>query len=79
MDRVLSKLDVKFDASVKEVLLQTITKNRRRIKQFVNNLIMTYGLAEEKEQRGLIRNRFVTGNTGFLAKITVIRDEWPDF
>jgi len=40
---------------------------------------VTYGLAEVKEQRGLIRKRFVTGNTGFLAKITVIRDEWPDF
>jgi len=79
MDRALSKIDVKFDESVKEVLLQAITKNPRRIKQFVNNLVVTYGLAEAKEQKGLIRKRFVTGNTGFLAKIMVIRDEWPDF
>jgi len=79
MGHVLAKVDVRFDESVKEVLLQAVTKNPRRVKQFVNNLIVTYRLAEAKEQKGLIQKAVVTRNTGFLAKITVIRDEWPDF
>ena len=79
MDRMLSKVDIKFGESVKEVLLQAMTKNPRRVKQFLNNLAVIYRLAEAKEQVGLIRKEVVTGNTGFLAKITIIRDEWADF
>ena len=79
MDDMMKELDVNLDEGVKEALMSATTKNPRRVKQFLNSLISTYYLAERNERIGLIRKGIVTGNTGFLAKITVIRDEWPEF
>jgi hypothetical protein len=79
MDGIMNDLPIPFDEQVKEVLMAATTKNPRRVKQFLNSLISAYYLAEANEKNGLIRKGTITKNTGFLAKITVIRDEWPRF
>jgi len=79
MDEIMRKLPIPFDERVKEVLIAATTKNPRRVKQFLNSLISTYYLAEANERNGLIREGIITKNTAFLAKIIVIRDEWPAF
>lgn len=79
MDYMMKELDVNFDEEVKEVLMSATTKNPRRVKQFLNSLMSICYLAERNERIGSIRKGIVTGNTGFLAKITVIRDEWTEF
>lgn len=79
MDRMIRELGVNFGEEVKEVLMSATTKNPRRVKQFLNSLLSAHYLAERNEHLGSIRKGTVTGNTGFLAKITVIKDEWPEF
>ena len=79
MDEIMKKLDVNFDEEVREVLMSATTKNPRRVKQFLNSLMSLYYLAERNESIGSIRKGVVTANSGFLAKIAVIRDEWPEF
>ncbi|MGH9921296.1 MAG: KAP family P-loop NTPase fold protein, partial [Nitrososphaerales archaeon] len=80
VDRQMSKFeDIKFDDNVKDVLILGMTKNPRKIRHFVYNLVVIYKLAEAKERAGIIQKQIVTGNTGFLAKLIVLRDEWPDF
>ncbi len=79
MDEMMKELDLDLGQEVKEVLMSATTKNPRRVKQFLNSLISTYYLAQTNERLGSIRKGIVTGNPGFLAKITVIRDEWPKF
>lgn len=73
------KPDIEFDASVKDVLISGITKNPRKIRQFLYNIVVLYKLAQAKENAQIIRKGTITSNTGFLTKIVVLRDEWPDF
>ncbi len=76
---LLFKPTISFDSNVKDVLISGITKNPRKIRQFLYNLVILYKLAKIKEERGIIHKDTVTGNTGFLTKIVVIKGEWPDF
>lgn len=73
------KQDVEFDASVKDVLISGVTRSPRKMRQFLYNLVVLYKLALIKENKGIIRKGTVTGNTAFLTKMVVLRDEWPDF
>lgn len=71
--------DITLAPSVKDVLISGITKNPRKIRQFLYNIVVLYKLAQIKEKKGIIYDQTVTGNTPFLAKIVVLRDEWPEF
>lgn len=73
------KPDIEFDPNVKDVLISGITKNPRKIRQFLYNIVVLYKLAQAKENAGIIQKGTITSNTGFLAKLVVLRDEWPDF
>ena len=67
-----------LDPNVADVFVNAITKNPRKIRQFVYNFVIAYKMAAMKEGKGNMTS-IVTKNTSFLAKITVLREEWPDF
>ena len=71
--------DINLDPNVADVFANAITKNPRKIRQFVYNFAIAYKMAAMKEDKGSIAKNTVTGNTAFLAKVTVLREEWPDF
>jgi Cdc6-like AAA superfamily ATPase len=73
------KLEYPFDKGVIDVLKSAYTKNPRRIIHALNKLTTLTLLAEEKEKKGMIRQDVVTGNMQFLAKISIIEEEWPAF
>lgn len=56
-----------------------ITKNPRRIIQLSNKLSTNYLLAKEKNRENSEFCINIISNIGFLAKVTVIEEEWPNF
>ena len=73
------RLEYPFDEGVIDVLKSAYTKNPRRIIHALNKLTTLTLLAEEKEKKGMIRQDVVTGNMQFLAKVSIIEEEWPAF
>lgn len=73
------QIDEKLKRRVMQVIMSAYTKNPRRIKRFLNNLSILWILAKAKEKAGIIRPNLVTKNLDFLAKITVIQEDWYDF
>ena len=71
--------DIEFDPNVADIFANAGTRNPRKIRQFVYNFAIAYRMASIKENAGAIAKGTVTGNTPFLAKITVLREDWPDF
>ena len=71
--------DIEFDPNVADIFANAGTRNSRKIRQFVYNFAIAYRMASIKENTGAIAKGTVTGNTPFLAKITVLREDWPDF
>lgn len=70
---------IEFDPDVADIFANAGTKNPRKIRQFVYNFAIAYKIASIKEYEGTIAKGAVTGNMPFLAKITVIREDWPEF
>ena len=64
---------------IKDVLLLSIFGNPRKLKQYLYNILILYELALRRESNNRIPQGSITNNIGFLAKIVVIRDEWPNF
>jgi GTP-binding protein EngB required for normal cell division len=71
--------EIEFEPSVKDVLISGITKNPRKIRQLLYNIVAMYKLAQIKEKKGIIQSKTVTGNTAFLTKVVMLRNEWPEF
>ena len=71
--------DIGADPNVADVFANAGTKNPRKIRQFVYHFATSYKIASVKESEGVIASGTVTGNTPFLAKIAVLREDWPDF
>ncbi len=71
--------DIEFDPNVADIFANAGTRNPRKIRQFVYNFAIAYRMASIKENAGAIAKGTVTGNAPFLAKITVLREDWPDF
>ncbi|RLI81300.1 hypothetical protein DRP07_07590, partial [Archaeoglobales archaeon] len=74
-----TELKYPFKESVIDVIKSAYTKNPRRIKHALNKLTTLTLLAKEKERNGVIRKGTITENLEFLAKISIIEEEWPDF
>lgn len=68
-----------FDDNVQDVLVSAYAKNPRQIIHAFNKLTTLYLLAREKEKKGIIGKGMITKNVPFLAKISIVRDEWKDF
>lgn len=61
-----------------QTILQVgLSKNPRRIKQFLNILVAGYNLALELELEGSLTTGVISENIGFLAKVLFIRDFFP--
>lgn len=75
----LSELDIPYSEDVLQVIVNAYIDNPRRIKQFLNNLTTQYLAAKEREKVGIIKDGEITNKDGFLAKMLVIREEWPSF
>jgi hypothetical protein len=77
-ERCMSK--VRLETSCRD-LVQILelghTRNPRRIKHFLNTLNLAFRVAKAREDRGDIPLQRVTGNVAFLAKVLLIRQEWP--
>lgn len=79
IDELTQKLNVIINQNVKEVLFAASIDNPRRIKQLLNNYVITYHLSTERENKGIVAKGVLTGNLGFLAKIMILREMFPKF
>ncbi|MDD5530572.1 MAG: P-loop NTPase fold protein [bacterium] len=64
--------------TVLSMISQEFSKNPRRIIQFLNVFQTEIALIEKQEQEGLIPKDVISKNLPMLAKIVIIREEWPD-
>lgn len=75
----------KFEINLphKETLLsmicQEFSKNPRRIIQFINTLQNEYYIAVMQEKEGLVPKGSLTNNIEMLAKLLILRENYPDF
>jgi len=76
---VLSELEIEYDKEIIQVLINAFSDNPRQIKQFLNNLTIQYIAAQEREKVGIFKQGELTNKAVFLAKILVIRQEYPLF
>ena len=76
---LMSELKTDFSSEVSEVITSAFTENPRSIKQFINNLTTQYILAKNREGMDIVPKGEITDHTGFLAKLLVIRQEYPTF
>lgn len=76
---LLGNLEIEYSAQVLQVIVNAFMDNPRKIKQFLNNLTIQHLLAQEREKVGVLKVGEITNNDGFLAKILVIRQEYPLF
>jgi len=76
---LLARLEIPYTEQVLQVIVNAFMENPRKIKQFLNNLTTQYLLAQEREKIGVFKSEDITGNDGFLAKILIIRQEFPLF
>ena len=76
---LLSHLEIEYGSQVLEVIVNAFLEDPRKIKQFLNNLTMQYLVAQEREKVGIFESGEITNNVGYLAKMLVIRQEFPSF
>jgi len=76
---LLSQLEIEYGSQVLEVIISAFLEDPRKIKQFLNNLTMQYLAAQEREKVGIFESGEITNNKGYLAKMLVIRQEFPSF
>lgn len=75
---LVQKYRIDIPNEVISIICQEFSTNPRRIIQFLNTFQTEMLLAERQELRGLIPNGVITKNLAVLAKISIIREEWPD-
>ena len=77
--KLSQQYELNFSDNVLSIVAQEFAKNPRRIIQFLNNLQSEILLAEKIEEAGLVRPKgVITNNLPMLAKLLIIREEWPD-
>ncbi|MCB9719734.1 MAG: hypothetical protein H6756_02575 [Candidatus Omnitrophica bacterium] len=64
---------------VSYVITTAFRENPRQIKQFINTLLSTYLLAEDREEIGEIKQKgLITGNSAVLAKMLVLQHKYAE-
>jgi len=68
-----------FEEDVKEVLITGTGRNPRKLRQYLYNLTILFKLAEirEGDKVRTLTPGIITDHSGYLAKIIVIQEEWP--
>jgi|GEM_PF-2609665 len=77
--KLRQNLRTSFDENVQDIIVSAHAKNPRRIIHAFNRLTTLYLLAKKKEEMKIVRKGTITGNLPFLAKISIIEEEWKDF
>lgn len=78
-NNLLSSVAIPYGREVLQVVVSAFMENPRSIKQFLNNLTIQYLAAREREEAGIIRPGEITNRLDFLAKILILRQEYPSF
>ena len=78
IEELVQKYKIPANEKVQYVISIALMDNPRRIKQFLNHYIANYHLALEMEKK-FIHKGIITSKPEFLAKILVLRDQFPDF
>ncbi|WP_123539366.1 KAP family P-loop NTPase fold protein [Halosimplex salinum] len=73
------KLSEPFCEEALDVVTNAYIDNPRRIKHALNRLSTLRVLAEEIEETGALTEGRVTANIPFLAKISILEEEYPEF
>lgn len=68
-----------YNEEVLSVITKAYVRNPRRIKQALNRLTTLRILAEEIEETQRMREGVITGNLPFLAKISILQEDFPEF
>lgn len=63
---------------IAQIISVAFRGNPRRVKQFLNTLSMKLMIIRQREASGAI-NLLISSEVAFLAKLTVIEEEWPEF
>lgn len=74
-----NRLSNPFEEEALDVLTNAYIDNPRRIKHALNRLSTLRVLAEEIEETGALTEGRVTDNISFLAKVSILEEEYPEF
>jgi adenylate kinase len=66
-----------FSDEIADLFSQEFSDSPRKIIQYLNNLYTEKMIAKKQEYYGNIKKGAITDNLEFLAKLLVIREEWP--
>lgn len=73
------KLGDEFNQETIDVVINAYFENPRRIKHAINRLVTLRSIAREREAEEILRPGRFTNNMPFLAKISVLEEEYPHF
>ncbi|MCU6795163.1 KAP family NTPase [Paenibacillus sp. WQ 127069] len=74
---LIAENNLGFSAEIADIISHEFSRNPRRIIQFLNNLTIEREVAKRQEENGLIPSGSVTSNIRFLAKLLILKEEWP--
>jgi hypothetical protein len=78
-DKLIKDADLPFDPSISEIFILGKNITPRKMKRYINDLLVSYILAELREEQGFLTRGLVTKKIGFLAKIILLREEFREF
>jgi hypothetical protein len=73
------ELSDELDEEAVDIIVNAYFENPRRIKHAINRLVTLRNIAREREDGGHLNEGRVTGNMPFLAKVSILEEEFPDF
>ncbi len=74
---LIKKYNFDFSDEIADLFSQEFSDSPRKIIQYLNNLYTEKIIARKQEYFGNIKKGAITDNMDFLAKILIIREEWP--
>lgn len=80
-EKLVQEMFSKQDLELIQIVFLGNTKNPRRVKHFLNSLNFSLSVANARQKDGQIPDipdKRVTDNVAFLAKILLIRQDWPN-
>jgi len=73
------RLSDELDEEAIDIIVNAYFENPRRIKHAINRLITLRSIAREREEGGILNEDRITSNMPFLAKVSILEEEFSDF
>lgn len=73
------ELKKSFDEETIDIVANAHFENPRRIKHSINRLVSLRSIAREREAEEILSPGRITDNTPFLAKVSVLEEDFPEF